>query len=512
MPAIRKAATAAVLVAALGLPGAEPAAAQSPGPEGAERLRAAVERMIERQHRINTPEARVVWKGRPVVEPRGDAYLVRMPHLSVSGPGYLLDVGALSAVARDAGDGSFVLREAVPAAAVLHAAYGPGVPPVPAGELRIGGGTSQAVIDADGLVGDAEIRLTELTAEIPAEDLHLTLAEASLVQEVGPSAARSGDLDVAYAYRLAGLDARERADGPTVIGLGEVVLDGHLHGLSRVALLDMVDGVLPRILALAEAAEAGPPDGPEAMEMLDGVFVLLAGMADGIGGGLSVEGLRFSDPQGGAGFSLGRAAYAGGLSGILGERAAATLSASVEGVSGDAGLDVPPDAVPDRVAFALGLEELPLREVLETVRRAARTELSGGRVDEDRVQGEVLGALMAAGTRLRIDELALDAPAFGVSAEGRAALDPSAALQATAGFNVFLRGLEEALRVGEAVAGGPQPEIGIAVSVLTAMGRLEKDAQGRDVRRYDLELGADGKALLNGADMAPIIRSMSGGR
>jgi hypothetical protein len=498
MPAIPKAAAAAA--AALLLAAAVPAAAQAPG--GADRLRAAVERAIERQHRINSGELRLVWKGRVEVEPRGDAFLVRMPHLTVSGSVYLVDVGRLAATARQSGDG-FVLREAVPAAAV---AYGADLRPM--AEIRIGGGASEVEIDADGLVLDADVRATDVVAEAAAgEPFHLTLGALAFVQTVS-AAADAGRLDAEYAYRLERLAARERAGGPALVEAAEIAVTGRAGGLSREALLRFADGVLPRLLAASEAADPSAPDVlAAALDLLDA----LDGMATGISGGVSATGIGIALP-GEPPVAIGRISYQASADGLDGDRGAAAFSAAVEGVRADAGAAVPREAVPERIALGLSATGLPHREAIGLLREALRAEAAGDATAGDAMGERLFAALLQAGSEFRLDELDLSAPAFGASAEGAGKLDPAAAFRAAGRIRISLRGLEEALEIAERFMGPPQPDIGVAVAVLSAMGRQETDDRGRPVRRYDVEVGADGRALLNGADLAPIVRSIAGGR
>jgi hypothetical protein len=497
MPAIPKAAAAAA--AALLLAAAVPAAAQAP--EGAERLRAAVERAIERQHRMNSGEMRIVWKGRVEVEPRGDAFLVRMPHLTVSGSDFLVDVGPLAATARPSAD-VFVLREAVPATAVVY-----GADLTPEAEIRIGGGTSRVEIDADGFVLDADVRATDVVVEATAgEPFHLTLGAAAFVQDVS-AAAGTGRLDAEYAYRIERVAARERAGGPALVEAAEIAATGRMAGLSREALATLVDGVLPRLVA---ASDSHDPSGPDVLAAVLDLLDAFDGMVSGFSGGLSASGLGIAVP-GEPSVAIGRISYEASAEGLDADRARAAVSAVVEGVRAEVGAAVPPEAVPDRIALALSASGLPRREAIGILREALRAEAAGGPADGDATGERLLAALVQAGTEFTIEELDFSAPAFGASAEGGARLDPAAAFRAAGRVRIALRGVEEALEIAERIL-GPQPDVAVAVAVLTAMGRQEADARGRPVRRYDVEVGADGRALLNGADLAPIIRSIGGGR
>ena len=113
------------------------------------------------------------------------------------------------------------------------------------------------------------------------------------------------------------------------------------------------------------------------------------------------------------------------------------------------------------------------------------------------------------GSKLRIDSLQIDTPATAATLKGEARFHPQAAFGVVAGFDMVMRGLDAAMKQMQPAPGGKVDEETQStlamLSMVQVMGAPGKDASGRDIRTYKLELGADGRINLNGADMSALL-------
>jgi|GEM_PF-3421584 len=126
-------------------------------------------------------------------------------------------------------------------------------------------------------------------------------------------------------------------------------------------------------------------------------------------------------------------------------------------------------------------------------------------------------SLMKPGSGLVIDSLVLDAPAYGLTANANFQAPASPEARPTGNLNLTARGLNEMLTAmtgPNAPKMGDKPLIGPQITNILAMvqmtGKQSNDEQGRPVLTYEIKFGADGKVLLNGADLSAAMQSLKG--
>jgi hypothetical protein len=208
--------------------------------------------------------------------------------------------------------------------------------------------------------------------------------------------------------------------------------------------------------------------------------------------------------------TIGTVAVKGALEGL--DRGRATVSFGYE----QSGLKLGPGAsvhefVPERVKLAVAASDLPNAALWAAFKQ--QIEATGSR--EEKLLAtlqQVQAALIAAGTRLRITALDFDAPAFGTDITGEIRYSPDSSLGVVAGIDAVLRGLDAAMKLVLPAPGAkvdPDTQTLMAMlSMVQAFGAIAKDAAGRDLRTYKIELGADGRLLLNGADMTAVLETV----
>jgi len=119
--------------------------------------------------------------------------------------------------------------------------------------------------------------------------------------------------------------------------------------------------------------------------------------------------------------------------------------------------------------------------------------------------GQALPALSEAGTQIKLPHFIVDSQAAAMSAKGAFDVNPASPQGITGGLDVAITGLDEviALLEGEVNAGNQDAvgPLGMA-NWLKTLARRETDSESRVVDRYDLQLTADGRTLLNGQPFA----------
>ena len=195
-----------------------------------------------------------------------------------------------------------------------------------------------------------------------------------------------------------------------------------------------------------------------------------------------------------------------GARGLAGEEAALSAAADIGMFDIEIDEEHAP-FMPRRSQAELSLVELPMPLLREIVRDAAASLLSGEDGDEvARSLTDRHEAIMASGAALDIGSLIIELQESAIFANGRIDLEPTAAFGAVGKAAVRLVGLNKLTEQVRALPEGS--EIAAFLAFLQAIGQLEEGAGGLEVRRYELELAAEGTLLLNGADIGPILEQM----
>ena len=96
---------------------------------------------------------------------------------------------------------------------------------------------------------------------------------------------------------------------------------------------------------------------------------------------------------------------------------------------------------------------------------------------------------------------------------GGAKFDADAMFGAAGSFNVVMRGIDSAIKALQPAKGKkPSDDVKQTLAVLNMfqlLGQQGKDADGKEVRNYAIEIKTDGKVLLNGSDMSTLMEGFS---
>jgi len=204
--------------------------------------------------------------------------------------------------------------------------------------------------------------------------------------------------------------------------------------------------------------------------------------------------------QGARNGTLKSASLQATLSNLRSKAADAVWTLGMDGVA----LDDPAAQryVPSRVAFKGAGKKLPLENLV--------------RVGEG---GSYMKVLADAGSDIKIENLMLDAPAYGVDANGNVVASTTSPLGATGDMNVKVRGVQElnswlatpdAARV-LGVESIPQ-QLVATLAIVQLTGKDGTDSAGRPTKDFALQITPAGKMTLNGADMSALSGALGGGQ
>lgn len=118
---------------------------------------------------------------------------------------------------------------------------------------------------------------------------------------------------------------------------------------------------------------------------------------------------------------------------------------------------------------------------------------------------------------LNIENISIESPAYGLNAKGQLQGNKNAPLGSVGNMSMNVRGMDELLVFlnspqGAQALGMPPipPQFLAGLALIQMSGQPGNDAQGRTTRNYNLQLGEDGRIILNGADLSAIMQSMTG--
>jgi hypothetical protein len=485
------------------------------------------------------------WDGRVQVTASGDHYDVDLPSLGVTNKdGSRLGVGVVRLALTPDADGSLGVGVTLPSRISLLAADGS-----PDGDLTIGSQhffgrwlpTLGTFVKVDGSYGDllAASPKDSSRLAVGGVTVHVDLSEAAAGRWTGPSTLVVNKLDMVDEH------------GVQVAHLGSAAIEGTVSGLdlAHVILFGSqlaADGAAS-VAGTEEDAKAGTEEdakvgkdedakagkdeetkaGPEEKTKagkkeeskagkdeetkanwaeLHRQLVAFQGLFSGASGKLRVNDLVVTGGADGSTVTVGQLAIHGSVDGLDQEKSTITLGYDHDGVK-VAPNPTPQEFLPEKVELRLAAAELPLKLTIQRLIDA--TASYDEKVMED-VGQQLAHAFIEAGSRLRVEALRIDTPVAAATLEGEARLDHTTALGAVAAFNMAVRGLDVLAKQVQPVPGAKPDEdtqnLLAGLTMVQAMGAPGKDQNGRDIRTYKLQLGADGKVMLNGTDLSAMFQ------
>lgn len=232
-------------------------------------------------------------------------------------------------------------------------------------------------------------------------------------------------------------------------------------------------------------------------------FGELPKLIDGFRVGTAVEGLDLATPSGP--LAIGSTGFGLDVSGLSGEATTVAITAGLEDlVAPVSDESVYPPYVPKHAALDVALTGIPNGLIAATVSGALSTALAAGEDDlGDALVQSLLTVLMTSDLTFEVRTLEATSPAASLSASGSVAPEPLSRLMAGGSATIVVGGFEAAIATALDYGGGLQMAQGL--TVIQAFGTPTIDADGNPARRYEIAAGTDGKLLVNGIDIVPLL-------
>ncbi|HYD99432.1 MAG TPA: hypothetical protein VEH84_08620 [Alphaproteobacteria bacterium] len=316
-------------------------------------------------------------------------------------------------------------------------------------------------------------------------------------------------------------DAQKRWSGYSRLSLadlGFIAPDGtggfSLGRLAAETSIDKADMVKAAALQeRATAMQAQAEKEPEAaLKAASDMLGSIAGLFSGGATRLEAEKIAFQSKEQGLDFGFDRLALDMGLNGF--DSSNASLSTGY----GHSGLTINPqppfaEFIPGQAAYKISIAKVPSDKLWKSFADYITNSATAGEEQANaQLMGEMMMAMAAAKSEFRLDALSFAAPETGGEGSGSAAFDAESAMGVSGGFLFKLRGLDRA--IAKAVEMGKKDpeakEMAGVLSMVSTMGQAGKDTDGRDIRTYKIDIAQDGRLLLNGNDLTPLL-GMGGG-
>jgi hypothetical protein len=208
-------------------------------------------------------------------------------------------------------------------------------------------------------------------------------------------------------------------------------------------------------------------------------------------GELTVSGVAVRDRDGASLFALDKASFGGNLSGLSGEEAAWRITLRHDGLK-VAPKMLDPGRVPTRGILDFGIEEVATAPLREIVAALSMMRQGAAAADKQQATAKLIGAAAALNPAIRLYDLAVDTPAYGIEAKAEAKGSPLRGYNAEG--DVGVRGFDALM----GLADGMPPYL----AVLREIGTPATAADGTPRLKFHLT-SAMGKWLtINGNDVS----------
>lgn len=448
-------------------------------------------------------------QGDVLVEPAGTYYAITMPHLTLfNEDGSYTDIGILAINALPgAKDGEWKMTVAVPTPIMGYDAM-----KKPNLRIDIGGQSFTGLWNETvGNFTKLDARYQNITAVQSVEGITMKIPSASILYNLTPSPdGRTWSGPVRYV--MDNITVTKQGDeGESKIGQLEINMD--VQNYDPVAVLDYQDKV--NSLAAADDTQG----------LANVFFDLISNAWEGFDSTVAVKDIdlaRPAIPGSPAGrLTVKQAAFTFNAKGFRSDSVTMNLRTQYDGLSlvpAPAGFD---ESTPARLNLDIHIDKLPFKELVRLGRegvQAANTQPDGGKIAGMQAAQLIPQLLTQAGTNLRINQSYLGNKIYNVNMDGILNANLKAVMGAEGKAKLEVTGLDALLALLKTRLQDPSLDAEtkkrmnnalVTMTVLQLAGQQSKDAEGKAVRTYNLELTNDGKIMINGADLS-MLKALAG--
>lgn len=476
---------------------------------GAQRLKQDIKGALDWRLKAAQAENRGLFaEGDIVVSPQGSYYAVTLPKFYFKlAKGERVDIGTIKAnVSPGKNDDEWVLSAAVPTPLTFNDADGKALFSFSIGQQKL----SAVWHPRADFFPAMEASYKDVVIETPARDVSGKIGLIRTVLELKQE--NDGTWSGPQFFELSDASFSASGDDSTKLSLEKA------SGRSLYEKIDITGSMELRRRLLDMAAANPPPSPDEVKKTLREQGGYFRDFADRIANTGQMHAFAMTGKtKSGEPFELRLkdAEFSFDLSDIRAEKAAAVLTASLDGLSFAPLPAIYASVVPQDFTFKAKVSDLPLQKIIEAVVSAATSTAASTQEPGKAplaLQQDVLPmmdlpqTLTTAGARLDISDTALTSTDLQTTLAGSARADVQAQMGATADFTLSFKGLDALVTKLNNGAAAPdaQPSLLAMLTPVQMMGTQGKAADGTPTRSYRFELTPEGKILMNGADMAGI--------
>ena len=486
-------------------------------PADGQRLKTIFTQMIERySNEAKMQGGQLVLEGDVMVEPSDTYFAITLPHITAVGADQskinlgMISINALPGDKKE----EWKMTVAMPTPITLFDLDGK-----QSGTIKIG---SQ---NAAGVFHETFKNFVRLNAQYKnitytdtANKTKITIPDVSMIYDLkegadnlwsGPMSAKA--TGILATFGQAGADAKIR----------EVNVQSSIKGYSITEALAYQE----KLQALLESLGTDNPSisGQHAQGVYNTFFDFMTKVWDGFSSSITLSGIEVITPPTPAGKSSSTVKIdriGMGLEGDGFRKNSVTMrqTLNMSGLS----MTPPPTgmkkAAPDNINIDLTLTQLPFKELVElgqkTLSQSTTTADGKGLVAMNGL-ASMQQLLTNAGTTLAIKETgAGNAAEYSILLNGTATANIKAIFGATSKARLEVFGIDKLIAYAQQAAADPTLPADAktkaqgflqTLTMLQMIGQQSQNARGQPIRSYDVELTADGKTLLNGADLMSVM-------
>lgn len=480
--------------------------------EGAVRVKQIFTRYLEqRQTASRLAGQDLKMEGDIMVEPGDNYYAVTMPHISVHNPdGSYTDIGILAINAMPGGkQGEWRMTIAIPTPVIGYDAQKKIQSRIDIGAQTLAGVWNEQASHFTKL----DARYENVTIQRIQDGMTIKIPKTSVIFDLTPAA--DGKMWSGPAkYRLENLEITRSGD-PGISRIGRLDIDAFLHDYSP----ESAKTYQEKLAALAESAGDGPVSEKHVMGMYNMVFDSFSSIWDGFDSSIIASDIALARPAVSGSpestFKIAKAGLALNAKGFRSNTVGLTSKVFYEGFSLTPAPQALVDATPTHFNLDLSLSKVPFRDLVAL----GKTSLQSSGVSEKTpaetaaLMTMALQIMTNAGTSLDIRDTTLGNTFYNAMLNGKILADLNAAMKAAGKVTLNITGLDQIMAMTKKQSGDKTlddatrkklQDLVVSMTILQAMGQKAKDATGKEIRTYDLELTKEGQLTLNGTDLSAI--------
>lgn len=449
-------------------------------------------------------------QGNVLVEPAGSYYAVTLPHLSmIHADGSTLDLGILVVNAMPGASAQeWKMTLAVPTPIIGYDAAKKPISRLDIGKQSFTGVWNESINNFSKL----DARYENITSLASANGTTLKIPKAAVIYDLTHNAdGKTWSGPTKFTLENVSL-LREGDSGQSKIG--RVTMDTMVQDYSY----EKMHEYQQKLTALSATTNAAAVNSDQLADVL---LDMIGSIWGGFGSQIVLDDVDLSRPAI-PGSPAGRLAtkqirIGFDAKGFATDNVTMTMKTQYEGLAltpAPAGFN---ETIPARLNLDLTVEKLPYKKLINVTRQAVETASTSA--DPQKNAGLLASKLIPqmltqAGTTLKINKSFLGNNTYNVDLDGQLLANMATMMGAVGKAKLDVTGIEDliALTKAQMKRNDLPPEAAkklqgtlVTLTVLQLSGQQGKDAAGKPMRSYNLELTPEGKVMVNGADLTTLM-------